>query len=393
MKQGYGVGAAGMGGLALGAGLMYLMDPDWGRRRRHVARDKAVRRAHQVRAGATRTAGDVGHRARGLGARLRHLGQHLPPDDRVLEQRVRARLGRLCTHSHAIDVFAEDGVVELSGPILSSEVRRVLHGVGCVVGVKRVVSSQLELHEHAGNLPSLQGGRPAWQYGQSWSPAARFLAGLAGVGFLATSRRLPTPWCHGAGVLGLGLILRSLSSRALGRWISSGQRESIHLEKIFEVSAPVSEVFALWSKFEEFPRFLSHVKEVRRAEDGKTHWEVTGPAGSTVAWTAELTRYVPNRLIAWRSLPGAPIETYGEVRFRPTAFGTRVELLMSYRPPAGSVGHALAALLGANPKKQIDDDMVRFKSLLEVGKATGRSETVTRDEVIPPIGRPTPVED
>jgi uncharacterized membrane protein len=58
---------------------------------------------------------------------------------------------------------------------------------------------------------------------------------------------------------------------------------------------------------------------------------------------------------------------------------------MTYTPPAGALGHVFARLLGADPKKQMDDDLLRFKSLLETGKATGR-ETVSREEL--PVPRP-----
>ena len=390
MKQGYGKGMTGMSGLALGAGLMYLYDPERGRRRRHLVRDKFMRGARRMGTAAGRTASDVRHRTRGLGARARHLVQRRPPDDRVLEERVRAQLGRLSAHPHAIDVFAQQGTIELTGPILASELPQVVEGVRRVRGVAEVITEQLDPHEHPGNTPSLQGGQPAWPARRSWSPAARLLAGAGGAALLGVGRRLPGLLGVGVGAVGLGLVARSLVNRQLGQLISPGaEREGIQLEKIFEVAAPSSEVFALWSKFEEFPRFLSHVKSVRRTEDGHTHWEVTGPAGTTAAWTAELTKLIPNRVIAWRSLPGAPIETAGEVRFRNSRLGTRVEVLMSYRPPAGAVGHAVASLFGANPKKQIDEDMLRFKSLLEAGRATGRSETVRREEVLPPLGHET----
>src|SRR5947209_14245955 len=55
--------AAGMG---LGAGLMYVFDPQMGRRRRALARDKAVRLAHEARDAADVVRRDLSNRARGL---------------------------------------------------------------------------------------------------------------------------------------------------------------------------------------------------------------------------------------------------------------------------------------------------------------------------------------
>src|SRR5687768_10520007 len=111
----------GLGGFALGAGLMYLSDPAWGRRRRSLVRDKAVHGAHRLEEAASRTSQDLAHRTAGLGARIQRLFDRAIPDDRVLEERVRARLGRLCTHPHALDVYCQDGRVELSGVILKAE--------------------------------------------------------------------------------------------------------------------------------------------------------------------------------------------------------------------------------------------------------------------------------
>jgi uncharacterized membrane protein/osmotically-inducible protein OsmY len=382
MKRSY---VGGLGGVVLGMGVMYLLDPSWGRRRRRLVRDKAVRAAHQVEFGARRTAADMRHRARGVRAGLAHLLHRRPPDDRVLEERVRARLGRASSHPHAILVFADAGQVELSGPILRAELDRLLREVGRVPGVSSV-KDRLQVHERPDNVPSLQGAAPIWQRPRPRTPTARLMNGVAGACLLAASARLPAPVGQAARVISLWLLARGISRRPLSSMLGlASQRQAIEVDKIFEVTAGVPAVFALWSNFESFPRFLSHVKEVRRTQDGNYQWAVTGPLGTTVSWTSEMNRYVPNRAIGWRSLPGSPVETMGEVRFRRSRRGTRVELRMAYRPPAGTVGHGVARLLGADPRKQIDDDVIRFKSLLEEGKATGRHETVSGEQVLPGI--------
>ncbi len=80
------------------------------------------------------------------------------------------------------------------------------------------------------------------------------------------------------------------------------------------------------------------------------------------------------------------VENAGIIHFEEAGGGrTRLDIRLSYNPPAGAIGHAFAKLLGADPKKQMDDDLLRFKSLMELGKATGH-ETVTRDELRPERG-------
>jgi uncharacterized membrane protein len=84
-------------------------------------------------------------------------------------------------------------------------------------------------------------------------------------------------------------------------------------------------------------------------------------------------------LIAWRTVPGAIIQSSGVVQFEPSSVGgTRIHLRMSYRPPADMVGHAAAVMFGADPRRQIDDDLLRFKSFMESGKTTGREGEALR---------------
>lgn len=114
-------------------------------------------------------------------------------------------------------------------------------------------------------------------------------------------------------------------------------------------------MFALWTRYENFPRFMSGVREVRDHGDGRSHWVVEGPLGAPVTWEAEITRYVPSQVLAWKSLPGSGIRNAGVIRFAPSAEGgTQVDILLSYDPPAGALGHVAARLLGADPKSRIE---------------------------------------
>ena len=81
-------------------------------------------------------------------------------------------------------------------------------------------------------------------------------------------------------------------------------------------------LYALWSKFENFPQFMSNVLEVRNLSDNRSHWTVAGPAGIPVEWDAEITKMVPNELIAWKSLEGSTVPNAGYVLFEPNDDGT-----------------------------------------------------------------------
>jgi uncharacterized membrane protein len=96
-----------------------------------------------------------------------------------------------------------------------------------------------------------------------------------------------------------------------------------------------------------------------------------------------VTTREPDKMLAWRSEPESMIDNAGMVRFEPVRDGaaTRVDIHLSYNPPAGAIGDAVANLLGVDPKSAMDEDLVRFKSLLEEGRTTNGSEQVTREEL------------
>ena len=97
---------------------------------------------------------------------------------------------------------------------------------------------------------------------------------------------------------------------------------------------------------------------------------MAGPAGLPVKWTAEVIEQIPNHLIAWRTVPGSLIRHFGVIHFEPNAQGgTRVDIKLAYNPIAGAVGHVVAKLFGADPKCEMDGDLVRMKTMIETGHA------------------------
>ena len=149
-------------GAAIGAAAMYMLDPDKGRRRRALARDKAQRFVNDASDLLGAAAKDVGNRVQGVQATAgRRFRREPTPDDLLLIERVRARIGRLVSHPHAIQAGARGGHVVLSGPILTHEVDALVEAVQGVPGVVSV-DEHFELHAEAGTTPSLQGaGRRA----------------------------------------------------------------------------------------------------------------------------------------------------------------------------------------------------------------------------------------
>lgn len=363
-----------IGGFGLGAGLMYLLDPDRGRRRRAIVRDRLSSRIGDSEAFLGKTARDSANRARGLLARTR---TRVTPggrvSDDVLAERVRSKLGRYVSHPGAIEVDAQRGRVVLRGPILAGEADDLLNAVATVRGVRQV-ENELEVHEQAGDVPGLQGegrrtGETAELAQERWSPAFRFAAGSVGAAMtIAGLRRLGLLGAATAAV-GAGLMARGVSNRPVRRLTGIGAgRRAVDFQKTVTVDAPVGDVYEVWSRLEEFPRIMSHVREVREIGPGRTRWTATGPLGTPVSWNAVETARVPGQLLAWRSEPGSQIDNAGIVRFEPVGeAATRIDVRLSYNPPAGSAGDVVASIFGVDPKSAMDDDLLRFKTRIENG--------------------------
>src|SRR5262245_50839943 len=102
-------------GAGIGAAVAFVIDPDRGTRRRALIRDKTVRAARLTRNAVHATACDMSNRGRGVIAATRGRFRREQLDDVTLSERVRARLGRVSSHPHAIELETSDGEVTLHG--------------------------------------------------------------------------------------------------------------------------------------------------------------------------------------------------------------------------------------------------------------------------------------
>lgn len=360
-----------IGGAALGALAMFMSDPDRGRRRRALTTDKirsAVARTGDAIDVASR---DLGNRVQGLRARASRVlsRRDIAVDDQILTARVRRKIGRAVSNPHAIDVTARHGYIVLSGPVLAHEKQQLLDTVRSVHGI-RGLEDRLQVHERANGIPGLQGramsGVPATQ--GRWPPALRAVAliGAGALGMAGLQRRTPANMLFAAA--SLVLMLRSISNRPFKRLAKiSRDWQAIDLHKTIHIEASPEAVFDLWSKYENFPRFMSNVREVRDLGNGRSHWVVSGPAGVQVEWEADITESRRPEALAWRSAPDATVRNSGTIHFEPDGTGTRVGVHLSYSPPAGIVGHAIASLFNGDPKRQMDEDLMRMKTFIETG--------------------------
>ncbi|NHZ66352.1 SRPBCC family protein [Massilia genomosp. 1] len=326
-----------LGGAALGALAMYLLDPDRGAPRRALS-----------------------------GAKLRDLGRQ---GGDMLDKVVRGvseRIGANATgRSGRITGAGNAGADDADG------------AGGADTGRRQGDASTA--------LSSADTSRRSFSAQALWPPSPRN-AGMLGGGTLGLASMLTRrmPLAVAAGLAGAALLTRSMTRGALpGLSRQQGRSGMVALEKTIRIDAAPEQVYALWSSYDNFPRFMANVVEVRDLGNRRSHWVVKGPAGSEFSFDAVLAEQVRPRRLAWRSAPGAQVEQAGSVRLEPSRGGTLATVRLSYRPPAGAVGQAVATLFGGDPEHALEEDLGRLKSLLE-GTPMARAGDQSSDKTVAP---------
>jgi uncharacterized membrane protein len=132
------------------------------------------------------------------------------------------------------------------------------------------------------------------------------------------------------------------------------------IEKTFEIDVPVRVAYNQWTQFEEFPRFMEDVHQVKQLDNVHLHWRAS-VGGKEKEWNAKITEQVPDQVIAWRSISGAP--NAGEVRFQSLGPDrTRLTLVMEYEPE--STVEKIGDVLGFLSRK-VDKTVEDFKAFIE----------------------------
>jgi uncharacterized membrane protein len=133
------------------------------------------------------------------------------------------------------------------------------------------------------------------------------------------------------------------------------------------VNAPVNQVYSLFSHFNDFPKFMSFVKEVTYYDDQKSHWvaEVVGRH----EWDAVNEDWIPDKQIGWHSTKG--LDNFGRVTFEPaTTNQTKVDVYINYDPPAGVLGD-LGEKAGAGKRfeEALQNDLNNFARMVDQAPA------------------------
>jgi uncharacterized membrane protein len=170
-----------------------------------------------------------------------------------------------------------------------------------------------------------------------------------------------------AGLALLGVAAHRPLANALKK--AGTKRRSGELQFAFVVNRPVEEVFRYCADFENFPRLVSALREVRDTGDGRSHWCATTPSGGEIEWDAVTTKFVTNSVIGWRNSAGAPLATSGVLRFSPEEDSTCVRVSIDYHVFESGMTDALAALIRPRRTHELEADIRKLEQQLLREKA------------------------
>jgi uncharacterized membrane protein len=133
------------------------------------------------------------------------------------------------------------------------------------------------------------------------------------------------------------------------------------VKESIDVEVPLHRAYNQWTQFEEFPRFMSGVEEVRQTDDRHCHW-TTKVAGARREFDTEIVDQLPDARISWRTVSG-DVRQKGVVTFQPLDDAhTRVSLAMEFDPHG--VAERTGDMLGVLDR-QVKGDLKRFKDFIE----------------------------
>jgi uncharacterized membrane protein len=171
------------------------------------------------------------------------------------------------------------------------------------------------------------------------------------------------------------LLYRGISGNCMinaiaGKRPADHHTHAVNIRASLTIQNPKEEVYYFWRQLSNLPVFMKHLASVKELDSYNSHWTAKGPGGiGTLEWDAQIVKEIPGELLGWRSMPGSEISTAGRVTFKSiTPDSTEIDVMITYRPPAGHVGAGLAWLLNSAFERMIYQDIKRFKYYMETGE-------------------------
>ena len=156
------------------------------------------------------------------------------------------------------------------------------------------------------------------------------------------------------------------SEKQTGVSAKSGQK----VRGVIHINRDRRDLYDLWRNLTNLPTVMRHLESVVVLDDRRSRWTARGPLQQSLQWDAEIIEDKPGELIAWQSLPGSQVDTAGSVHFNSssTGEGTDLTVAIKYDPPGGVIVATLADWFGQGLQHDLNDDLRRFKQLMETGE-------------------------
>jgi uncharacterized membrane protein len=145
-----------------------------------------------------------------------------------------------------------------------------------------------------------------------------------------------------------------------------GKTRRLPIQRWTDVAVPVDKAYQAWTQFEEFPKFMHRVLEVKKEDQNKIHWREK-IWFSTREWDGEITERRKNDRIAWKSTKGT--QHSGVISFHKLdANLTRVLVTLDF-VPSGMLEKMASGMRFV--KRAVEADLARFKAYVEFGDVRG----------------------
>jgi uncharacterized membrane protein len=196
---------------------------------------------------------------------------------------------------------------------------------------------------------------------QIWRQSAPLIAGSA-LAVFGISRRSNA----GLALAAAGGVIAYFGTRAAS---SDATDESLARGSVLVNCSP-QDAYRRYRNLEDLPKFMHHLRSVTKIGEGQYRWVALGPLGAAIQWDSEIIEDREGEFVSWRSLPGSELTAAGAVRFQTarTGRGTTITATTHFDHPAGKLGMAVAKLFGKNPSFLMQQDLRRFKALIEAGE-------------------------
>jgi uncharacterized membrane protein len=168
------------------------------------------------------------------------------------------------------------------------------------------------------------------------------------------------------------LLYRAVSGHcsvydALSRRHSGARGGDLKVRTHVVVSRPRAEVYAFWRRLENWPLFMRHLDHIDELDQRTSAWRLKIPGGmGDIRWEARIVKDEKDRELSWNSVEGAVIRNTGKINFSDTpGMGTRIDVMIVYGIPAGTIGERMEGLLTPAFRLRVEEDIQQYREYLE----------------------------